>query len=92
MKRARDGASAQGRETGFPYLLTEEAGGLRVVAQFDGVDEESIRIDLEGRTLVISARGKGKQYRMAIALPWAARLGKKRFGRGVLDLCLERPS
>ena len=77
-------------DTGFPYRITEEAGCIRILGELPGVSEESIRMDLEGRILVISAAAKEQSYRMAIALPWAARLGKKRFRDGVLDLFLEK--
>ena len=91
MKQMRGMISSYARETGFPYMLTEGENGIRIRVNLRGIDEKMIRIDLEGKTLTIFA-GNGEGQRIAISLPCEARLGRKRFREGVLDLCLEKPA
>jgi HSP20 family molecular chaperone IbpA len=90
MKMTGGEGPASGGETGFPYRLSVQGNGIRIVAELPEIHEELIRMDLEGRTLIISADGRGRKYRMAIPLPLEARLARKQFRDGVLDLCLER--
>ncbi|HVN65902.1 MAG TPA: hypothetical protein VMT31_04715 [Methanomicrobiales archaeon] len=78
------------KETEFPYRLSMEDYGIRIMAELPGVDEKMIQIDLEDRNLSISAADRERLYRVAIALPGEVRLKEKRFRKGVLDLFLER--
>lgn len=80
------GGKGSASETGFPYQLSTAGDTLCVVLQLPGIREEMIRIDLEGKTLIISAARKEGQHRTVISLPWAARLRTKRFWDGVLEL------
>jgi HSP20 family molecular chaperone IbpA len=91
MKKAAGEGSVSGGESGFPCSILEEKGGIRVIAELPGISEEKIRIDLDGKILIITANG-GRQHRMEISLPYKASLGRKRFHNGVLDLLLEKPT
>jgi HSP20 family molecular chaperone IbpA len=91
MNEGRAEGRVQGGENGFPCRVSEAGNGVRIIAEMPGITEEKIRIDLDGKTLVISVAGSRK-HRMSIALPWKARLGKKQFRNGVLELMLEKPA
>ena len=90
MKKARGEGGISGGGTGFSHTVTAEKGSIRITAELPGVGEERIRIDLDGKVLTISVNGGGRPYRESIALPCEARLGRKRFSGGVLELFLER--
>jgi HSP20 family molecular chaperone IbpA len=74
----------------FPYRLSRDGDRVNLVAELAGIREEEIRLDLERTVLTVSAANREKQYRKEIALPWKARLGTKRFRRGILELTLEK--
>ena len=95
MMKRRGGASVHpciAGKAGFPYRLSTEGDTIRVTVELSGIREEGIHIDLEGKTLFISSAGRGRPNRMAISLPWASRLGTKRFRDGVLELLLGKPA
>jgi len=79
-----------GREEGIPYSILVEEEWARVTAVLPGIREEKIMLDFDDKTLVISASGPTRTYRVSIGLPWEARLEAKRFTGGVLQLTLER--
>jgi len=74
-------------------LLTEifdEGNYFRIIAELPGISEEKIRIGLEKDTLVISSSDRDRSYIKRISIPFEARLGKKRFQKGILELTLEK--
>jgi len=91
MKKVKEGGSVSGGETRISHRLSVEGGSILVIAELPGIDEEMIRLDLDERVLTISVDGR-LGIREEIALPWEARLGKKRFRKGVLELVLEKPA
>jgi len=70
--------------------LIDEGKHLRIIAELPGIPEGKIRIDLEKTTVTIFASDAGKQYNKVITIPCEARLFKKRFLDGVLELNLEK--
>ena len=90
MKKDRGEGGVSGGGTGFSHTVTAEGRSLRITAELPGVGEEMIRIDLDGKVLTISVDGRGRRHRECIALPCEARLGRKRFSNGVLELFLEK--
>ena len=69
---------------------TEEDNRVCVRVTLPGISETKIRIDLDNRFLVISASDGDKEYRKEITLPWNARIVRKKFRDGVLELILEK--
>jgi HSP20 family molecular chaperone IbpA len=92
MKKAGRRGDPSVRETGFPHTLSVEGNDIRITAELPGISEEMIRLDLDDKVLTISVNGGNPRFRKAIVLPWEARLGKKLFRKGVLDLTLEKPA
>jgi len=86
MKKTGRGGLASGADRGFPCQVSENGEGIRVLAELPGVNEEMIRIDLEGKILIISTDGRENRYRKALSLPWEAKLGRKQFRDGILEL------
>ena len=72
------------------FRLSVDGDRIFILADLPGISDEKIRLDLEARTLVISAKDGDTLYRKKISLPWEARLGKKKFRKGILELTLER--
>ena len=87
-KKKRGGSGRE--EMGFPCRVSTDGDSLRIVAELPGISEEKIRLDLDETTLIISVDDRNRQYRMPVTLPWAARLGAKKFRKGVLELTMER--
>ena len=83
-EKASRGEARTGRWKEFPCRISVRGEEIHVTAELAGVSEEMIRIDLEGRTLIISADGKGQHYRANIVLPWEAGLKGKRFRKGTI--------
>lgn len=79
-----------GEESSFPCRLSVDGDCLRIVAELPGISEEKIRLDLDETTLIISADDRDRAFRMPVTLPWAARLGVKKFRKGVIELTMER--
>jgi HSP20 family molecular chaperone IbpA len=69
---------------------TEENNRICLVVNLPGVSEMKIRIELDNQFLIISASNGDKEYRKEITLPWNARIVRKKFRDGVLELILER--
>ena len=72
------------------FRLSVDEDRIFIVADLQGISDEKIRLDLEGKTIVISAADGDTRYRKKISLPWEARLGKKKFRKGILELTLEK--
>jgi len=70
--------------------LYDEGKYFRIIVQLRGIPEEKIRIDLEKTTITISVTYDGKRYKKDITIPSEARLSKKRFINGSLELILEK--
>ena len=90
MKKRKDGASVHGGGDGVPYHLSTEGDTVHVTVELPGIREELIQLDLDGKVLIISVDGRGPVLRKTIALPCEARIGKKQFRKGVLELLLHR--
>ncbi|HMK15307.1 MAG TPA: Hsp20/alpha crystallin family protein, partial [Methanomicrobiales archaeon] len=74
-RRENRGGGAEGRPDQwqeFPCRLSVEGEEIHVTAELPGVTEEMIRIDLDGRTLIISAERREQRYRASLVLPWEA--------------------
>jgi len=86
-KRERNGA----KKVIEPVVnLSDEGNYIRVTAELPGIQEKTIRIDLEKFTLTLSAMGDGRTYKKELLLPAKMRFGKKRFRNGVLEISLEK--
>jgi len=70
--------------------IFNEGNLLRVVIEMPGVTKEKIRIALDDRSLVISAKEGGKRYKKEITLPWHGKVAKERYQNGILELVLEQ--
>ena len=69
MKNGSGEGSPSGGDRDFPCRIVVEGDSAVIMAELHGVNEEMIRIDLEGRTLIISADGRDQKYRSEISLP-----------------------
>lgn len=68
--------------------IFDEGDRLRILAELPGVEEENIKIKLEGRALVISA---DNTYYREIALPCPARgNAKTTFNNGILEVIVRK--
>jgi HSP20 family molecular chaperone IbpA len=74
----------------IPFRLSVDGDRIQVIAELPKISGEKIRLDLEGTILVISATDGDTRYKKKISLPWDARLGSKKFRKGVLELTLEK--
>jgi HSP20 family molecular chaperone IbpA len=90
MRKEKGTGASPGEETGIPYRLIPDGDRIRIIADLPGVSEEWIRLDLEKKTLFISVTNRERSHRVSITLPFVARLGTKKFSKGVLELTLER--
>jgi len=90
MKKEHEKRKSARKDGGFPSTLSVDGDRIQVIAELPMISEEKIRLDLETTLLVISATNGDKQYKKKISLPWEARLGKKRFRKGILELTLEK--
>jgi len=90
MKKENDARKPALKKHEFPFRLSVEGDRIHVLAELAGITEERIRLDLEATTLLISATDGDRWYKKKISLPWEAKLGKKRFRKGVLELTLEK--
>jgi len=90
MKKEDETRKPAGRNSELPFRLSLDGDSIQILAELPGICEEKIRLDLETTTLVISATDGDTRYKKKISLPWEARLGRKRFRRGILELTLEK--
>ena len=90
MKKEHEAMKPAGKTGELPFRLSVDGDRIHVLAELPGITDEKIMLDLEGLTLVISAVDGDTRYKKKISLPWEARLGKKRFRKGVLELTLEK--
>jgi HSP20 family molecular chaperone IbpA len=74
----------------FPVRLSPDGDRIHIHAELQGISEEKIRLDVDLNTLTISASDGDTWLKKEISLPWEARLGRKRFREGVLELTLEK--
>jgi len=72
--------------------VTDNDSSICVIAKLPGAREETIRIDIERSSLIISASGNGKQYKKEVSLPSPVRFSNKRFRNGILELYFEKTS
>lgn len=69
----------------------EEADHLRVVAEMPGAKEDTIRVDLQGDRLFISARSPQREYQQSIPLPGSPKsVLETSYKNGVLEVRLAR--
>jgi HSP20 family molecular chaperone IbpA len=73
-----------------PVRMTDEGGHIHVSIGLPGVVEEQIRIDLEKNTFTLSVSRDEKTFRKVIKIPKGARIFKKKFSDGVLEIFLEK--
>ncbi|MDD1661342.1 MAG: Hsp20/alpha crystallin family protein [Methanomicrobiales archaeon] len=90
MKTENEIRKPASKRSELPFKLSIEGDRIHVLAELAGITEEKIRLDLEATTLVISATDGERRYTKKIPLPWEAKLGRKRFRKGVLELTLEK--
>ncbi|MDD1664819.1 MAG: Hsp20/alpha crystallin family protein [Methanomicrobiales archaeon] len=90
MKKENEARKPARKKSEVPFRLSLDRDRIHILAELEGISEEKIRLDLETTTLVISAIDGDKAYKERISLPWEARLGRKRFRKGVLELTLEK--
>jgi HSP20 family molecular chaperone IbpA len=90
MKKEQEDRKPALKNSAFPFRLSVDGDRIQVTAELPGISGEKIRLDLETNTLLISATDGETRYKKKISLPWEARLGKKRFRKGVLELTLEK--
>jgi HSP20 family molecular chaperone IbpA len=70
--------------------LLDEGKFLQILTELPGVNEETIRIDIEKAAVTITASDAGKQVKKMIILPCEVSFCMKRFSGGVLKLTLEK--
>jgi len=70
--------------------LLDEGRFLQILAELPGVQEETIRFDIEKATVTIAASDDGKQLKKLIVLPCEVSFYIKQFSGGVLKLTLEK--
>ncbi|MGA2160643.1 MAG: Hsp20/alpha crystallin family protein [Methanoregula sp.] len=74
-----------------PIRMTDDDRYIHVNIDLPKVTEEQIRIDLEKTLFTLSVSDDEKTLRKAIRIPQEARLFKKKFSDGVLEIILEKP-
>jgi len=74
-----------------PISMNDDGSHIHVSVSLPGVVEEQIRIDLEKTTLTISVSENEKTHQTLILVPQGARIFKKRFFDGVMEIYLEKP-
>lgn len=62
-----------------------------VTVPLDGICEEDIRIDLEGKNLMIRAKKGNGEVKKTVIIPEGSRIAQKKFSGGVLELTLDLP-
>jgi HSP20 family molecular chaperone IbpA len=72
--------------------LIDEGKFLRILTELPGVNEETIRFDIEKTTVTIAASDAGKEVKKTIVLPCEGSFCMKQFSEGVLKLTLEKIS
>ncbi|MEI6841495.1 MAG: Hsp20/alpha crystallin family protein [Methanomicrobiales archaeon] len=70
--------------------LIDEGQFLCILTKLPNIAEETIKIDLEKVSITIAASDPQNTYKKEITIPCEARLSKKRFTDGVLELTLEK--
>ena len=74
-----------------PVLIDDDGRYIQVSIDLPGVVEEQIRIDLEKNTFTLSILNDEMTFRKSIQVPEGARIFKKKFSDGVLNISLEKP-
>ena len=90
MKKENETGKPAWKTGEVPFRFSVDGDRIHILAELPGISDEKIRLDLEATTLVISASDGDTRYKKKISLPWEARLGKKKFRKGVLELTLEK--
>jgi HSP20 family protein len=77
-------------ERDIPTDIFEEENKIRVIAELPGVNEDDIRLNLNGETLFISASRGALRYRKQVKLPHASEniIGKL-YNNGILEVILK---
>jgi len=75
-----------------PISMTDDGRYIHVIINLPGVAEEQIRIDLEKTTCTVCIQEEEKLFKKAIQIPGGARVFKKKFSDGILEIVLDKPS
>ena len=80
--------------TAFDPLISMTDDGRHIHVTFDlpGVTEEHIRIDLEKTTCTLCIQDEERMVKKAIQVPQGARLFRKKFSDGILEIVLDKPA
>ncbi len=90
MKKPDETRHPASKAADVAFRLSVDGDRIYILADLPGISDEKIRLDLEAQTLIITAADGDTLYRKKISLPWTARLGKKKFRKGILELTLEK--
>lgn len=71
-------------------IMTDEGSSMCLRISLPGIAEEQIRIDLEKTTCTICVSDKDRVVRNALRVPQGARLSRKKFSGGVLEIFLDK--
>lgn len=74
-----------------PFVdIFEEEGGLEVIAELPGVEEEDISCEIKDGVLIVSADGDGRKYKKEVLLPCKASILKTSYRNGIFKLSLKK--
>jgi len=76
---------------GPPTAVIRDGKRILVTWPLAGISEEMIQIDLEGTSLVLSAKTRDRTMVQTIKVPTGLRISRKRFFNNTLELTLEPP-
>ncbi len=75
-----------------PVRVTDTGRELHLSIGLPGITEEQIRLDLEKTSFTVSILDHDKPTKKTIRVPKGARVYKKKFSDGVLEIFLEKPA
>jgi len=75
-----------------PTSINDNGRLIHIIFALPGITEEQVRIDLEKTDFILSIVDDDRILRKTIQIPEGARLFKKKFSFGVLEIFLEKPS
>jgi HSP20 family molecular chaperone IbpA len=73
-----------------PIRRHSDANRYNISVSLPGVAEEQIRIDLEDSTLTLTLMENKEKFQTEIHVPEGARIFRKKFSEGVLEISLEK--
>lgn len=73
-----------------PVIMTDEGSCICLRISLPGVMEEQIRIDLEKTTCTVCVSDKERMVTKTLRVPQGARLSRKKFSDGVLEIFLDK--